>query len=477
MTRSHPVTAADHHQVNPADLLAIDLSSFGFDALPLLPLPREPARLCGESGDSLTRGQAVTAYHGQDRTHESPGAAGTARGADTDVLAPCQLSPHSRDARSSSPATQASSSAATATRVVYRGNDGRQHRQACRTLAEARAFKATVTADKARGEFVTVQSRQVADYFETWLPAYTGRTARGIREQTKQGYADRMRLHVLPTLGRRRLADLGPRDIKTLAATLRAKGLSENSVRLALAPLRAMLADAFEDEVIRRNPAAGVSVAKARPDHGDGEAPKAKALTDDELRGLLDELPEQWRLMFELLAVTGLRIGELLGLQWRHLDLGRGRVLVRRRWYRGTFAPPKSKYGRRDVPLTEAMTRRLWQLRKDTRADDDALVFGSAEGTPLNDANLARRVFKPAAKRAGVPWASFHTLRHTCATALFRSGMNAKQVQGWLGHHAASFTLDTYVHLLPDDVGAAPAVFDGLAGAVVGVEQVEEATA
>jgi integrase len=61
-------------------------------------------------------------------------------------------------------------------------------------------------------------------------------------------------------------------------------------------------------------------------------------------------------------------------------------------------------------------------------------------------------VFKPAAHRAGVPWAGLHTLRHTCATVLFRHGLNAKQVQLWLGHHSPAFTLATYVHLSSDDL-------------------------
>ena len=161
-----------------------------------------------------------------------------------------------------------------------------------------------------------------------------------------------------------------------------------------------------------------------------------------------------------------MRIGETLALQWQHVDLGRRRVLVRRRWYRGSFAPPKSRFGRRDVPITEGMARALWELRKQAKAADDALVFPSATGTPIDAANLYRRVFKPAAKAAAVPWATFHTLRHTCATTLFRHGLNAKQVQGWLGHHAASFTMDTYVHLLPDDLPD-PDFLDGLTGASV----------
>jgi integrase len=74
------------------------------------------------------------------------------------------------------------------------------------------------------------------------------------------------------------------------------------------------------------------------------------------------------------------------------------------------------------------------------REDSDP-VFASRSGTPLDYTNIYRRVFKPAARRAGVPWAGFHTLRHTCATLLFRHGLKAKQVQLWLGHHSPAFTL------------------------------------
>jgi integrase-like protein len=78
--------------------------------------------------------------------------------------------------------------------------------------------------------------------------------------------------------------------------------------------------------------------------------------------------------------------------------------------------------------------------------------------------NVAARVFKPAAEAAGVPWASFHTLRHTCATMLFRNGVNAKQAQVWLGHHSPAFTLATYTHLLPEDLPD-PSFLDDLTNA------------
>jgi len=75
-------------------------------------------------------------------------------------------------------------------------------------------------------------------------------------------------------------------------------------------------------------------------------------------------------------------------------------------------------------------------------------------GTPMLAENLHRRVLKPAAQEAGVPWAGFHAFRHYCASALIADGRNVVQVSRWLGHHSPSFTLDVYAHLMDDGVGA-----------------------
>jgi integrase len=80
-------------------------------------------------------------------------------------------------------------------------------------------------------------------------------------------------------------------------------------------------------------------------------------------------------------------------------------------------------------------------------------VFSTATGTVLDPDNLAMRVLAPACKAAGVECAGFHRFRHTVASRLFVEGRNVVQVQRWLGHHSASFTLDTYVHLLENDLG------------------------
>ena len=161
--------------------------------------------------------------------------------------------------------------------------------------------------------------------------------------------------------------------------------------------------------------------------------------------------------MVRLLALTGLRVSELLALQWRHLRLdGSGpAVRVRRAIPRGRVEPPKSRYGRRDVPLDVDLVSELRRHRQASEwPGDEDLVFPSLRGTPLNPENLRRDVIRPAREEIGAPWVSFHTFRHTCAAMLFDRGLNVKQVQRWLGHHSASFTLNTYIHLLDERLPA-----------------------
>jgi integrase len=129
-------------------------------------------------------------------------------------------------------------------------------------------------------------------------------------------------------------------------------------------------------------------------------------------------------------------------------------VRVRRALVKGRVEPPKSRHGRRDVPLDQELVREFRRRRQQSEwAGDEDLVFGSLKGTALKVENVRRRVLRLAAEEAGAPWAGFHTFRHTCASMLFERGKNAKQVQKWLGHHSPSFTVDTYVHLLRDAPG------------------------
>jgi integrase len=167
------------------------------------------------------------------------------------------------------------------------------------------------------------------------------------------------------------------------------------------------------------------------------------------------------RLMFELLAATGVRRSELLALEVRHLALDeesphvKVRQRVRRQRGAGLVVGPlKSRHARRDLPLDLPLARRL--AAHAAGRDERELMFRSTVGTILDPDNVADRVLAPACGAAGVEWAGFHTFRHTVASRLFADGRNVVQVQRWLGHHSPSFTLDTYVHLLDGDLGEPP---------------------
>ncbi|MFZ0977149.1 MAG: tyrosine-type recombinase/integrase [Solirubrobacteraceae bacterium] len=153
-----------------------------------------------------------------------------------------------------------------------------------------------------------------------------------------------------------------------------------------------------------------------------------------------------------------MRRSELLAFEVRHVALDRDRPYVkvrqrvRRRKGIGLMVGPlKSRHARRDLPIPLEVADRLRPLV--AGRGERELVFRSTSGTILDPDNLADRILAPACSEAGAEWAGFHTFRHTVASRLFAEGRNVVQVQRWLGHHSPSFTIDTYVHLLSDDLG------------------------
>ncbi len=278
--------------------------------------------------------------------------------------------------------------------VVWR-HRGRQHTASYRTLAEAREGKGERQAGATRPD-----SRvSVEDYAEQWLEGYRGRTARGIGEGTRKSYRCGLERWSLPYFAGRRLADVEPPDVRGFVAHLERKGLRSSSVRRTLAPLRAMFATAVEDGVLRSNPTREVRVG-ARRDAAKRDQREVRAMSRVELARLLAALPEDSQLLFELLAHSGLRISELVGLEWQDLRFGeRPALLVRRQDYRGEVGELKSDHSRRDVPLSPAMAARLWALGADQPGT--ARVFTSPLGRPLSDGNLRRNVLEPARAAAG----------------------------------------------------------------------------
>ena len=338
--------------------------------------------------------------------------------------------------------------------------DWRQRKATHATIEEAaEARRARDIGERAPAAPVTFEQ-----YAAEWIEAYRGRTSRGLASSTRSDYRRSLRLYAVPHFAGIEMAGIAPRDIRGFVDHLESLGQAPSSVRKNFAPVRALLATAVEDGVIAANPASVIRVVGARRDW---EGTEPRALTRAELAAFFAEVPAEWAPLFQLLAQTGLRISEAIGLTWADISLAEAPALrVRRQIYRGRVGPPKTRYGRRTIPLSPHMSRTLAALRAASSfAGDDDPVFCTSAGTPLDSSNLRRRVLRPTAERAGLGWVGFHTFRHTCASLLFEAGRNIKQIQEWLGHHDPGFTLSTYVHLIDQGLGDA-AFLDDAIGAI-----------
>lgn len=141
-----------------------------------------------------------------------------------------------------------------------------------------------------------------------------------------------------------------------------------------------------------------------------------------QLAAFLDLVHPRHRTMFRLLATTGLRWSEATALRWQDLQVDGSRpcVKVRRALVRGRYGPPKSKYAKRDVPLSADLVSELRERRRDAEwGRDEDLVFASEPGTPLNHSNIMRRVLRPAAEEVGAPVGG---LPHLAPTQSRRNG-------------------------------------------------------
>jgi integrase len=129
-------------------------------------------------------------------------------------------------------------------------------------------------------------------------------------------------------------------------------------------------------------------------------------------------------------------------------------VKVRRRIVKGRVGPPKSRHGRRELPLEREIVVALREAYQAAgQPGEDSPVFASGTGTPLTLENVFRRVLQPAREEACLTWAGFHTFRHTVASPLIAEGRNILQVSRWLGHHSGAFTLTRSRHLFNNDLG------------------------
>ena len=307
-------------------------------------------------------------------------------------------------------------------------------------------------------------TRSVGDWLAHWRATTLAVSDR--KESTRVLYANLCRKHLEPApFGAIPLDRLRPTNIEALVLAMRAKSLSDSTIRQTYTILRAGLDGAVRDGLLARNPAALV----ARPGV---ERTEARHLGAADVTAVLKRAQSsRYHGALVLIAATGLRRGECLGLSWDRVDLDAGTLKVAatiaRVNGRLTITEPKTDRARRTIPLSGAVVAMLKRhkaaqaaekLKAGSQWQDCGLVFTTELGAPADPRNLLR-VIESAAKAAGVEGVGIHTLRHSAAVRWLERGVHIKAVADLLGHSSIAITGDVYGHTSDDTARTA---VDGL---------------
>jgi integrase len=255
-------------------------------------------------------------------------------------------------------------------------------------------------------------------------------------------YGLQLRCHIIPGLGNRRLCDLKRGEAQAFLTAKRQQGLSGSTVHGIRSALSKVLQVAVEWGYLTSNPARGLLVGDRNPTR------ESVFLLPTQVRLLISALSEPCRTIVRSLALTGLRIGELLALRQKHIDFSAHLIRVRETVYEGQFGSPKTRSSRRDIPMSNAVRGLLLPLCR--KSIPEELVFHSRPGTPINPKNLANRVLRPTCRKLNLPVVGWHSFRHTHATLLTEVGESIKTTQAILGHSDLETTLNIYSHPIPE---------------------------
>jgi integrase/predicted RNA-binding Zn-ribbon protein involved in translation (DUF1610 family) len=294
-----------------------------------------------------------------------------------------------------------------------------------------------------------------------WLPAVKAT----IRPSTYNSYTQHVECHIVPNIGAVKLAKLSGSRANALYAKLAESGrkdgktgLSAQTVHHVHACLHKACRDAVRWGHIPRNP---LDVADPPRAQGDGSK-EMQTWSAEQLKAFLNTVADE-RLygLWHLIAMTGMRRGEAIGLRWSDVDLEASRLAVRRALIpinrEVVVSEPKTAKGRRlialDAATIEVLKAQAARQLDEQKEWDEAwvetgLVFTAANGAALDPESVSR-YFRLAVKKAMLPTIRLHDLRHTHATLALQAGIHPKVVSERLGHATVSITLDTYSHAIP----------------------------
>jgi len=331
------------------------------------------------------------------------------------------------------------------------------------TLKEAQRWKSKKEAEILSGAYIEDSSMTLEEFLMKWLVDY-GKS--NLKTNTRRNYQFAIEKHIIPEIGDIQLKDISPIQLQSLY-TKKLEDLAPSTVKTRIhAILHRALHHAVQWELLNRNPADLVTPPK-QDSSGRYGATVIECWDVEQLRDFLKAVDKKtnplYANFFYTAAMTGMRMGELIGLRPGDVDFKNQVIHVRQNVTRDPYGDfhegsPKSIDGVRDISIDERLTERLADHLEKTKTlkehlgdewGDEKYLFLSTKGTRLNPSNI-RRTHNRIIKTAELPKIRFHDLRHTHATLMLASGISPNVVMERLGHADIETTMGNYGHVLPN---------------------------
>ncbi len=313
---------------------------------------------------------------------------------------------------------------------------------------EAEDFRDTVSTDLRHGTYTDPRPIAFTVFAEDWLL----RTKPAVSANTGALYEWAVNRYLVPAFGLTPVQHLTAEHIERWQAELLSRGKpGPRSVEICRTILGTILEDARKNRRLFVNPMEDVRRF---------DVPKRELhyLSAAQVKALCERVGRVYGVLFLVMAFCGLRIGEVLGLEWPDVDPERRRLFIQRQaiWRRKRdcrdgerrwqLVEPKSEAGKRVVEIPGPLVPFLVAHRQEQNGAPNplGLVFPSEDGTPLHPGNVRRRYFAPALKALGLSGIRPHDFRRTFIALHVEAGTHPKLVQERVGHSNIKLTMDVY---------------------------------
>jgi integrase len=322
-----------------------------------------------------------------------------------------------------------------------------------RSRAQARRAADLIVERLCPREIIPGTRIRASEYFDR----YRQRRIALAKPATRAAFGTYVSKHLEPEFRALSLEQIDIGAAQKLIARLAGEGLARSTIRGILALLKRIIETAqlegFAASALNLKHLTFPSVVSA-------EIPP-RCFTLEESSRIIEAAAWPWRALYAILAYTGLRSGEALGIAWQHVDFANRRLLIRQAAASGHLQTLKSKNSRADLAMPAPLAQILERYRAEWQDNPAGLLFPAPRGGVLWSSGVRRAHLAPLLKRLGVPHGSFHAFRHGMATNLFAAGASAPTVRLLLRHgdiHTTlrySHTTDEQLRSASDAVGLA----------------------